>query len=445
MKAVIIGGVAAGMSAASKLKRLMTHAEVTVYERGNFLSYGACGLPYFIGGVNSDPNLMIARSREDFEKQGIKTFLRHEVIGLKPALRMIQVTDLDSGRTLEDHYDMLMIAVGCDSAVPPVPGVNLPGVFYIKSMEDSLLFEKIVSLPDVHSAIIVGGGYIGVEMAEALLKRRLIVTLIEGSERLLFPFEPEFSELAAQELEKHGVKLFLNDKVSSIEERTDERIVHTSKGNYSADVVIMCVGIVPATGFLQDSGIRMAQNGAVIVDREMRTSLDGIYSAGDCAVVYNRITQEDFFLPLGTIANKCGRIAGGNMAGRHDKFVGALGTAAIKVCDLEMARTGMSEQDAKRIGIEYDVCMVSVFNHPAYYPGRQKLMIKLIYEKGTKRLLGANAAGGMGSGAVLRTDMYAIAIHAGMSTEELGMVDLAYAPPFSGVWDAVHIAANAAK
>jgi NADPH-dependent 2,4-dienoyl-CoA reductase/sulfur reductase-like enzyme len=202
---------------------------------------------------------------------------------------------------------------------------------------------------------------------------------------------------------------------------------------------------VPATGFLQDSGIRLARNGAVIVDREMRTSLDGIYSAGDCAIVYNRVTQEDFFLPLGTVANKCGRIAGGNMAGRHDKFVGALGTAAIKICDLEMARTGMGEQDAMRVGAEYDTCMVSVFNHPAYYPGRQKLMIKLIYEKGTKRLLGANAAGGMGSGAVLRTDMYAIAIHAGMSTEELGMVDLAYAPPFSGVWDAVHIAANAAK
>ncbi len=445
MKAVIIGGVAAGMSAASKLKRLMPHAEVTVYERGSFLSYGACGLPYFIGGVNSDPGLMIARSREDFEKQGIKTFLRHEAIGLDPAARVVRVSDLDSGRTLEDRYDRLMIAVGCDSAVPPVPGADLPGVFYIKSMEDSLLFEKIVSLPGVRSAVIIGGGYIGVEMAEAMLERGLDLTVVEGGERLLSPFEPEFSLLAAQELEGRGVKLRLNEKVTSVEERAQERVVRTTGSAYTADVVIMCAGVVPSTGFLRDCGIRLARNGAVTVDREMRTSLEDVYAAGDCAVVYNRITQEDFFLPLGTVANKCGRIAGGNMAGRHDKFVGALGTAAIKVCDLEMARTGMSEQDAKRTGIDYSISMVSVFNHPAYYPGRQKLMIKLIYEKGTKRLLGANAAGGMGSGAVLRTDMFAVAIHAGLSADEFGMIDLAYAPPFSGVWDAVHIAANAAK
>jgi NADPH-dependent 2,4-dienoyl-CoA reductase/sulfur reductase-like enzyme len=445
MKAIIIGGVAAGMSAASKLKRVAPQAEVTVYERGSFLSYGACGIPYYIGGVNDDHRLLIARSREDFEKQGIRIYLRHEAVGLDTARRQVRIADLDGGRTLEDGYDALLIAVGCDSAVPAVPGADLPGVFYIKSMEDGLLFKRIVSQPSVQSAVVVGGGYIGVEMAEALLERKLNVTLVEAGERLLAPFEPEFSQQAAQELERHGVALRLGEKVTSIEGGQRERIVHTSKGAYAADVVVMCVGVVPATGFLRDCGMRLAPNGAVIVDREMRTSQEGVYAAGDCAVAYNRATREDFFLPLGTIANKCGRIAGGNMAGGRDKFVGALGTAAIKVCELEMARTGMSEQDARRVGADYLVSTVSAYNHPAYYPGRQKLMIKLIYERGTRRLLGANAAGGLGSGAVLRADMFAIAIHAGMSTEALGMVDLAYAPPFSSVWDAVHIAANAAK
>lgn len=445
MKAIIIGGVAAGMSAASKLKRTVPSAQINVYERGSFLSYGACGIPYYVGGVNDDPNLLIARSREDFEKQGIRTFLRHEVIGLDASRRVVQIRDLDQGQVFEDSYDKLMIAVGCDSVVLPIPGADLPGVFYLKSMEDGLLLEKILSLPNVRSAVIVGGGYIGVEMAEALLERKLSVTLIEAADRLLTPFEPAFSELSAQELAREGVQLRLGEKVSAIEARGNERVVHTGSAAYGADVVIMCAGVVPATDFLRDSGLTMARNGAIEVDRQMRTSLNDVYAAGDCAVVYNRITGEDFFLPLGTVANKCGRIAGGNMAGEREEFIGALGTAAIKVCGLEMARTGMSEQDANRTGTPYATNTVKVFNHPAYYPGRQELTIQLLWEQGTKRLLGANVAGPYGSGAVLRADMFAIAIHAGMTTDELGMVDLAYAPPFSGVWDAVHIAANAAK
>ncbi|NLD33427.1 MAG: CoA-disulfide reductase [Clostridiales bacterium] len=445
MKAIIIGGVAAGMSAASKLKRTMPDAQVLVYERGSFLSYGACGIPYFVGGVNDNPDLLIARSREAFEKQGIQTFLRHEAIEVDPARRIVQIKDLDSGRVFEDSYDKLMIAVGCDSVVLPIPGADLTGVFYLKSMEDGLLLEKILKLPDVRSAVIVGGGYIGVEMAEALLERKLSVTLIEAADRLLTPFEPAFSQLAAEELAREGVNLRLGEKVSAIEARGNERVVHTSLASYAADLVVMCAGVVPATDFLRSSGISMARNGALLVDRQMRTSLADVYAAGDCAVVYNRITGEDFFLPLGTVANKCGRIAGGNMAGESEAFIGALGTAAIKVCGLEMGRTGMSEQDAKRTGKNYATNTVKAFNHPAYYPGRKELTIQLIWEQGSRLLLGANAAGPYGSGAVLRADMLAIAIHAGMSTEELGMVDLAYAPPFSGVWDAVHIAANAAK
>ncbi len=445
MKALVIGGVAAGMSAASKLVRTLPSADVTVYERGSFLAYGACGIPYFIGGVNQNPDLLIARSQEAFESQGIKTRLRHEAVALDPRRKVVQIQDLDSGRTFEDNYDRLMIAVGCDSAVPKVPGADQPGVFYLKSMEDGLLLEKIVTMPGVESAVVVGGGYIGVEMAEALLERNLSVTLIEAQDRLLSPFEPAFSNMAAEELERKGVRLMLGVQVNAIHSQGSKRILTTAQAEITADMVIMAVGVVPATGFLKDTGIQLARNGAILVDRQMRTSLEDVYAAGDCAVVYNRVTQEDFFLPLGTVANKCGRIAGENMAGGHETFVGALGTAAIKVCDLEMARTGMSTADAKRLGMDYATKEVTAFNLPAYYPGRQSLRIQLLYQKGCGRLWGANVAGPIGSGAVLRGNMLAIAIHAGMSTQELGMVDLAYAPPFSTVWDAVHIAANAAK
>ncbi len=443
MKAIVLGGVAAGMSAASKLKRERPEAEITVYERGNFLSYGACGLPYFIGGFNSDAGKLIARTREQYDKMGICTYLRHEALKVDAVLKRVEIKNHDTGETFFDNYDVLMIAVGCQSVMPSVEGADLPSVFYVKTMEDGLLFEKIGKLQGVNEVVIVGGGYIGVEMAEAMLHLNKKVTIVEAAERLLAPFEPEFSELAAQELTRKGVVLRLKERVTSFTEEKEYRMVHTDRGEYRADVVLVAVGVVPATSFLKDTGIDMARNGSLIVDREQRTSLPDVFSAGDCAVCWHRVAQENYFLPLGTVANKCGRIAGANMAGAHETFEGALGTAAIKVCDLEMARTGLSEADAKRKGIDYDMKIVVANDHPAYYPNPTKLTIKLLYEKRTLRLLGANIAGV--KGAVLRGDIFAAAIHAGMGTDELGMVDLAYAPPFATVWDAVNIAANAAK
>lgn len=443
MKAIVIGGVAAGMSAASKLRRVKPDAQIVVYERGGFLSYGACGLPYYIGGFNDDPARMIARTQAAYTEMGVETHLFHEVTRVDPVGKTVTVKNLDTGAVLEDRYDVLMIGVGCNSASPKIPGADASSVFYLKTMEDGLLLHEILRLRDVARVAVVGGGYIGVEMAEALLHMGKEVTLIEAGERLLSSFEPEFSELAAQELERHGVRVCVGCRVSEISDAGRERIVHTSQGDVPCDMILMSVGVVPATDFLRDTGIRMARNGAILVDREMRTSLAHVYAAGDCAVVYHRLMEEDYFIPLGTYANKCGRIAGGNMAGAHEKFVGALGTAAIKVCGIEMGRTGMSEQDAIRLGIDYRTRLVTANDHPAYYPDATKLTIKLIYEARTRRLLGACTAGE--KGAVMRADIFAVAIHAGMTTDELGMVDLAYAPPFAGVWDAVHIAANAAK
>ena len=431
MRVVVIGGVAAGMSAASKLRRMDPKAEITVYERGSFLSYGACGLPYYIGGWNEDPKKLIARTPEKFREMGIETKLRHEVLRVDPKEKTVTVRDLDGGREFTDRWDKLMIAVGCRSAAPPVPGYDLPAVFSLRSMEDGMLLHEVARLPGIRHVAIVGGGAIGVEMAEALTRLGKKITLLEGAERLLRPFEPEFSELAAQELEKNGVRVLLRTRLQAIEEKGDRRIVKTEKEDIACDLVLMAAGIRPETGFLKDTGIRMVRNGAILVDREMRTSLPDVYAAGDCATCYHRVLEEDYYLALGTAANKTGRIAGENLAGGHVKFPGVLGTAAIKIFDLEMGRTGLSETEAERSGIPYRTKTVTAQDHPANYDAR------------TWRLLGANAAGP--HDAVMRTDVLAAAVHAGMTTEELGMLDLAYAPPFASVWDAVHIAANAAK
>ncbi|MBQ0059239.1 MAG: CoA-disulfide reductase [Lachnospiraceae bacterium] len=443
MRAIIIGGVAAGMSAASKLIRTNPKAEIVVYEKNGFLSYGACGLPYYMGGFNDDYRRMIARTQQQFDAMGIVSKLHHEVKAVDFNKKTVVVLDHTTGTTFEDHYDKLMISVGADSVVPPFPGKDMMGVHVLKRLEDGIFLREMARMDTVKNVVIVGGGYIGVECADAFLNLGKNVRLVEAAPRILTPFDEEMSEMAAQELISKGVALCLNEKVQQFNGDVFVNSVTTDKGTYPADLVIVAVGVRPSTGFLKDTGIRLAKNGAIVVDRQMRTSVPDVYAAGDCITVYNRITGEDAFIALGTLANKCGRIAGGNMAGEHQEFVGALGSAAIKVCELEMGRTGMGEADAKRLGIDYKTKMIRAYDHPAYYPNPTPITIKVIYEAGTRRLLGAQLAGE--KGAALRTDVFATAIHAGMTCEDLGMTDLIYAPPFAGVWDAIQIACNAAK
>lgn len=443
MKVIIIGGVAAGMSAASKIRRSDKSAEVVVYEKGKHLSYGACGLPYFVSNVNEDWRKMIARTREEFEGQGIQIRLEHEIVKVVPEDKKVLVRNQMTQDLFVDHYDALMVATGASSIVPNIPGTWLKGVYALKTLEDGLVLKEAVSNEAVKNVIIVGGGYIGIEMVEAMVEMKKNVRCIEASGHILGPFDNEIADLAVKEIQKHGVQLHVGEKVEAILGSDRVEGVKTDQGTYSADLVIMSIGVRPATSFLRDTGIRMSGNGALIVDREMRTSIPGIWAAGDCAEVYHKGMEENVFLPLGTVANKCGRLAGGNILGRHDKFMGALGSAAIKVLGLELGRTGMSENDTKRLGFSYGTVVVTANDHPAYYPDPTPITIKLIYEKGTKRLLGAQAAGA--KGAVLRIDTLAVAIHNHMTTEELGMTDLCYAPPFAGVWDAIHIVCNAAK
>jgi len=443
MKVIIIGGVAAGMSAASKIIREDKNAEIVVYEKCGFLSYGACGLPYYVGDFNDDYRRMIARTKEQFAEMGIKTFLYHEVTKVEPSKKSIHVKNIETGEEFDDSYDKLMISTGAAAVVPPFPGKELMGIHVLKSLEDGIFLKEYARMPHIRNVVIVGGGYIGIECAEAFLHLGKVVRIIEAAPRILTPFDPELSELAVTELKSQGVLLQLEEKVQGFEGDFYVNRVKTDKGLYEADLVIVAVGVRPSTAFLKDTGIEMAKNDALIVDRQMRTSIPDIYAAGDCVLVYNRGTKEQSFFALGTVANKCGRIAGDNIAGNAEEFVGALDSAAIKVCDLEMGRTGMGEADAKRLGIAYKTKIVKAYDHPAYYPNPTPITIKLIYEAGTRKLLGAQACGE--KGAVMRIDVFAVAIHAGMTTKELGMTDLIYAPPFAGVWDAIQIACNAAK
>ncbi len=444
MKIIIIGGVAAGMSAASKIRRVNPDIEVTVYEKGGFLSYGACGLPYYVGDYNDDYRKMIARSRQAFTKMGIATFLRHQVLSVDAKEKKVFVKNLESGQEFTDTYDKLMIAVGAEAVVPPFPGKELIGVHVLKTLEDGIFLREYAMLPEIRNVTIVGGGYIGVECAEAFLNIGKQVRMLEAAPRILMSFDEEMAALAQEELVRKGVKVHTGEKVESFYgDGLYVKGVKTDQGTYETDLVIVAAGVRPCTEFLKDTGISMAKNGALLVDREMRTSLPDVYAAGDCTLVYNEILEEDSFLALGTVANKCGRIAGANLAGGHERFIGALGSAAIKVCDLELGRTGMGEGDAKRLGKDYKTLVIRANDHPAYYPNPTPITIKLIYENGTRILLGAQTCGQ--KGAVLRVDVFAVAIHSRMTTAELGMTDLVYAPPFSGVWDAIQIACNAAK
>jgi len=443
MKAIIIGGNAAGMSAAAKLKRLQPDSEIIVYEKSNYLSYAACGLPYLAAGQEIEPGQLIERTKAEFEVAGIKPVLLHEVFKVMPDEKKILVKNLTIGAEFEDSYDKLLVACGARPIVPPFPGVNLQGVLTLKSIEDGVLLKNILLQENINDITIIGGGFIGIELAESLAAAGKKVRIIEMADRILMPFDPELAVFAHQELVKMGVAIKVSEKLESILGADKVEKVATDKGSYVTDVVILAIGVKPATEFIRDAGIHLAKNGAIIIDREMRTNIPDIYAAGDCAEIYNLAKEENSYIALGTNANKGGRIAGENLAGKHIKFRGTLGSAALKVGAMELARTGLSENEAKDLKLDYKTVMVETSNLPLYYPKAASIWFKLIYENGTHRLLGAQGAGQQG--VVLRIDVLACAIANKMSAKELGMLDLCYSPPFSTVWDAINVAANAAK
>ena len=444
MRVVIVGAVAAGMSAAAKLKRMKPEYEVVVYEKTDVVSFGACGLPYFVGGFFDDANNMIARSPEKFRETGIDLNIFKEVVAVDTDAKKLTVKDIKTCETFEDSYDKLMIATGASSIIPPIKNVKLENVSTLKTMEDGIKVKELLSKKEINKVVIIGAGFIGLEAVEAAKKLGKEVTVIQSTDRVLNQvFDKEITDVLEDEMKAHGVNLRLEELAAEFVGKTKVEKVITNKGEIEADLVIIATGVRPNTSFLKDTNIEMLGNGAIIVDEYGRTSVEDIYSAGDCATIKNIVTNEDMYVPLATGANKLGRIVGENLAGSNNAFQGSLGSSCIKVMNMEAAATGLTEGKAKSLGLNYKAKFISDFNQTNYYPGRDKIYVKLVYDAETKVILGGQVAGFKDS--VQRANVIAAAIFSKMTTNQLGMLDLCYAPPFARTWDVLNVAGNVSK
>ena len=440
MKYVIIGGDAAGMSAAMEIYRNVPGAEITSVERGFIYSYGQCGLPYVVDGRIPSTKRLIARDVETFrDKYGIDARVGHEVEHIDVEKQIVTGTDLASGEPFAIPYDKLLIATGADPVMPVKKGADLAGVHMIKTIP--MLEDLLADLtPDVKHATIIGGGYIGLEMAETLHASGKKVRLIQRSGHLAKFLDKELAQYVHEEAKKQGVEVLLNTPVEAFEGSARVERVVTKEGTFDTDLVIVAVGIQPNTQFLKDTGIALAKNGAVIVNRHLETSIDHIYAAGDCAMHFNIVKERLDYVPLGTTANKQGRVAGLNMSGKFAPFRGIVGTSIMKFFDLTVATTGIDEDTAKKLGFECESYKWSARHIAGYYPGAQRMFIKIVVRKRDQQLLGAHIVGQ--AGVDKRIDVFATALHNKMTLPDLLDLDLAYAPPFNGAWDPLQQAAR---
>lgn len=444
MKVIIIGGIAAGMSAAAKFKRLSPNDDVVVYEKGDIVSFGACGLPYYVGGFFDDSNEMIARTPEAFREAGVEIHTKHEVTNVDFSNKKVTVKNLNTNEVLEESYDKLMIASGARAIIPPIKNIDLENVVTLKSMDDGNKLRELMSKEENKKIAIIGAGFIGLEAAEAAKHRGKEVTVIQLQDRVLQEvFDKDITDLLEEELRENGVNLLLSETV--IELIGDGKVskVKTNKREIEADIVILATGVKPNTDFLNCDEIKMIRNGAIVVDKYGRTSVEDVYAAGDCATINSLITDREIYVPLATGANKLGRIVGENLAGQNNSFQGSMASSCIKVMNMEAARTGLSEKEVLNLGFNYKTKFITDMNQTSYYPGRERIYVKLIYDAHTRVILGGQVAGY--KDAVQRCNVLAACIYAKMTTEQLGMLDLCYAPPFSRTWDVLNVAGNVSK
>ena len=443
MKVVIIGAVAAGMSAAAKLKRIKPDYEVVVYEKTDIVSFGACGLPYYVGDFFHDPNMMIAREKSKFIESGIDLKTFKEVIDVDTLEKTLTIKDALSGEIFIDNYDKLMIATGASSIIPSLDK-SYDNLTTLKDMNDGIKLKELISKEENKNIVIIGAGFIGIETIEAAKKLNKNIHLIGRSNRILSKvFDKEITDLLEEELRKNNIHLHLDETIQKYIGEENITKVITNKSEIDCDIVVMAIGVKPNTSFLENTNIKMLSNGAIIVDECGRTSVEDIYAAGDCATIKNLVTNEDMYVPLATGANKLGRIVGENLGGINSYYPGSLASSCIKVLDMEAAVTGLTEERAKALNLDFKTKCITNYNQTHYYPGREKLLIKLIYDAKTKVILGGQIAGY--KDAVQRANVLATAITAKMTTEQLGMLDLCYAPPFATTWDALNVAGNVSK
>jgi NADPH-dependent 2,4-dienoyl-CoA reductase/sulfur reductase-like enzyme len=443
---VVIGGDAAGMSAASQARRRRPPGDlaITGFERGRYTSYSACGIPYHVGDVVPDAGALIARSPERFAEMGIEVHLRHEVMAIDLDRREVRVRRLEDGSERTEPFDQLVVATGAVPVRPDLPGSGARGIHGLQVLEDGLVLRRLLDSAEApREAVVIGAGYIGLEMAEALVERGLKVALVEKAPQPMSTLDPDMGALVADALRGIGVALYLDEGVEGYE-TSDGRVtgVVTSQRTLPAGVVVLGLGVRPNSELAAEAGLSTGTTGGVVVDRRMRTSVPGVWAAGDCVEVHHRVSRRPAAIALGTHANKQGRVAGINIGGGYATFPGVVGTAVSRVCGVEVARTGLREADARAEGFLTESVVVESTTRAGYFPGAAPITTKLIAERRSGRLLGAQIVGR--EGAAKRIDVLACALWNEMAVDEIAHLDLAYAPPFAPVWDPVLIAARKA-
>ncbi|HOD16671.1 MAG TPA: FAD-dependent oxidoreductase [Spirochaetota bacterium] len=438
---LIIGGDAAGMSAASQARRTSETLSIGVFEKGPHVSYAACGMPYYIAGdVPAPEDLVAIDVRKYIEKRKIEIYMNTEVtsVDLQAKTAAIQSTRGDAAVS----FDKLVIATGARPVAPPIPGIDAGGVFYLRSLSDAIAIKKYIEEKKPISGLIIGGGFIGLEMSETLRRLNIETTILEKFESVAMTMSPDVRETIRDTLLRNGVKVRTALSIDRVTRRGETLTVHTDAGDFDADFIIVSVGITPNTGFLAGSGIKMTDRGAIIVDEFSRTSMQNVYAAGDCATVRSIITGKDVYMPLGTTANKQGRVAGIHAAGAAtDWLPGIVGSQLVKVFDLEVGKIGLNYSDAAREGIKAVSHATRWMSRAGYYPGSRDILVVLTMDTGTGEVIGGEVAGT--DGAALRANVIAAAVTAKMKVRDLAYIDLGYAPPFAPVWDAVNAAAQA--
>ena len=440
MKVVIIGGVAGGATAAARLRRLDEQAEIVVFERSGYVSYANCGLPYYIGGVIEDPEALTLQTPESFFSRFRVTMkVRHEVTALHPERKTVSVKNLETDEEFEEPYDKLLLSPGAKPTQPRLPGVGLVKLFTLRTVEDTFRIKDYIRQNHPKSAVLAGGGFIGLELAENLRELGMEVTIVQRPKQLMNPFDPDMAAFIHSEVRANGVKLALGYTVEGFQERDGGvDVLLKDSAPLHADMVVLAIGVTPDTALAKEAGLELGLKGSIVVNSRMETSLPDIYAVGDAVQVRHSVTGQDVLLSLAGPANKQGRIAADNICGGDSRYLGSQGSSVLKVFGMTAAVTGVSETNAKKAGLDADAVVLSPMSHAGYYPGGKLMTMKVIFEKETFRLLGAQIVGY--EGVDKRIDVLAAAIHAGLTAIRLKDLDLAYAPPYSSAKDPVNMA-----
>ena len=439
MKVVIIGGVAGGATAAARIRRLDEKAEITVFERSGFISYANCGLPYYIGGVIEDAYELTLQTPESFYTRfRVNMKVHHEVTTINTDRKTVTVKNLESGEVFEEAYDKLLLSPGAKPIKPNFEGIDSDKIFTLRTVEDTLKIKNYATEQKPKSAVVVGGGFIGIEVAENLRELGIGVTLVEAADQLMAPFDSDMAAFIHAEVRKNGVDLMLGRFVEGFADTDDGIDVRLKDApTLHADMVIMAIGVAPETTLAKNAGLELGIKGSIVVNDRMETSVPDIYAVGDAVQIKNFVTDADTLISLAGPANKQGRIAADNICGGDSHYLGGQGSSVIKIFDMTAAATGINEKTAKALGINFDKVILSPMSHAGYYPGGKVMTMKVLFEKDTYRILGAQIVGF--DGVDKRIDVIATAIRAGMKAYDLAELDLAYAPPYSSAKDPVNM------